>query len=68
MKCVACGAKTRIFDSRPTADEKGPWRRHSCPAGHRFTTREVEIEELKRLRATDKKYKALVGLIREELT
>ncbi len=65
MKCPSCGQKTLIYDSRPTVDGNVPWRRHKCAAGHRFTTSEVQVEELKRLRAIEKKYMLIMGLVKE---
>lgn len=42
FSCPTCGQKTGVTDSRATTE--GLRRRRKCPAGHRFTTYEVEAE------------------------
>ncbi len=67
MKCVTCTKKTRCLDSR--SHDGKTLRRRVCSSGHRFVTIErpvsVDMTEVERLQAIEKKYKLIVGLVKE---
>jgi transcriptional regulator NrdR family protein len=52
IQCPTCGARTSVVDTR---DDR---RRRECPAGHRFSTREIVADELKAQQAVDRKLAA----------
>ena len=66
MKCPQCGGKTAVINTRDKGDF---YRRRKClDCGHRFSTHEVRIEDLDRLRkkanagvAGRAKIKAVIG-------
>ena len=45
MKCWKCGAETSVVETR--LREQGLTRRRKCANGHRFTSVEVTLDELK---------------------
>jgi transcriptional regulator NrdR family protein len=48
MTCPVCGERTLIYNSRPDKSGESVWRRRKCRVcGHRFTTIEVDAEQLK---------------------
>lgn len=53
MNCPKCGSVvTNCIDSRPK--ENGIYRRRKClGCGYRYSTQEISVEELKRLRTAD---------------
>lgn len=65
MKCPQCGEKTQVLGTR----EEGVRRRREClgPRKHRFTTREVTIDELTALRSAVFKLDSVRRLLKEEL-
>lgn len=54
MTCPVCGGQTRITDSR--SDGETVRRRRECrECGHRFTTREIDNDMLKKLTKKENK-------------
>lgn len=51
MTCPVCGERTLIYDSRPDESGESVRRRRKCRVcGYRFTTIEVDAEQLTRRR------------------
>ena|SRR5215510_5291986 len=57
----ACGASTRVYNSRLMTDPAVPYRmrRHQCEQGYRFTTFEIAQEHIDRLRCLRQPFKRL---------
>ena len=51
MTCPVCGGDTIIINSRKPDVDRVRRRRECTACGHRFTTWEIEADELKRLEA-----------------
>ena len=43
MKCIKCGKKSRVIDSRHKSE--GTYRRRGCSDGHKWTTIEIGQDE-----------------------
>lgn len=64
MKCPRCGADTRVLSTR-VLSTRGEVRRRECFNLHRFTTEEVQTDELPALRAELETLKNLLQKLQE---
>lgn len=69
VPCPQCAAKTRVVDSRGVTDSggrvHGRRRRRECENQHRFSTVEVPITELERLRTIQDGARAIVQFAKQ---
>lgn len=46
MNCLECNAPTMVIDSRLQPDGLSKTRRRACKFGHRFSTKEIPVEDI----------------------